>query len=321
MEFARLTDPYRRELFVHCYRMLGSSHEAEDLVQETYLRAWRAFEKFEGRSSLRVWLYKIATMACLTALDGRSRAALPSGLAPPSADHRLPLIPALPGHAWVEPAPDARLLSGDPAEVVVERTRVRLAFVTALQQLSARQRAVLILRDVLEMRAAETAEALGTTPTAVNSTLRRARAQLAAVTTDADGVGEPSDAAERAVLDAFAAAWERADVKALVALLRKDVELEMPPVQTWFKGRDTVAAFLAEEVVGHPGSWRLLPIRANAQPALVTYRKTGDGTYGAHGVHVLRITGDQVSRIIAFNDPSLVPLFGHPVVLDGPAGG
>jgi RNA polymerase sigma-70 factor (TIGR02960 family) len=309
-EFAARTDPFRKELLAHCYRMLGSIHDAEDLVQETYLRAWRAFDRFEGRSSVRLWLYKIATMACLTALEGRARRPLPSGLAAPSDDHRVALASAEPSVPWLQPAPD--FASNDPAAVVSSRAGIRLAFIAALQHLPARQRAVLILRDVLAWQAAEVAAMLETTTVAVNSALRRARAQLADVGPAEDDLAEPDDSAIRASLDRYVAAFEQADIRGLVELLRADVELEMPPIPTWFTGRDAVAGFLAARVLRRPGQWGMIPTRANGQPAFAEYGRTKDGGYAAHGIQVLTLIGKRVSRIVAFNDPTLFPAFGLP---------
>jgi RNA polymerase sigma-70 factor (TIGR02960 family) len=316
-EFVARTDPFRPELLAHCYRMLGSMHDAEDLVQETYLRAWRGFDRFEGRSSLRLWLYKIATMACLTALEGRARRPLPSGLAAPSDDHNAALAPAEPSMPWLQPAPDLVTAgaTGDPAAVVSSRAGIRLAFIAALQHLPARQRAVLILRDVLAWHAAEVAEMLGTTTIAVNSALRRARAQLEAAGPAADDLAEPDDSATRATLDRYVTAFEQADVQGLVDLLRADVELEMPPVPTWFTGRDAVAGFLGANVLRGPGQWVMIPTRANGQPAFAEYQRTGDGSYAANGIQVLTLIGSRVSRIVAFIDPALVPLFGLPPTL------
>ena len=311
--FAALAEPFRPELLAHCYRMLGSVHDAEDLVQETYLRAWRGFAGFEGRSSLRRWLYAIATAACLTALERRSRRPLPSGLGAPSDDHRVALAPAETAVPWLQPAPDA-LLTGDPAAVVTRRTGVRLALVAALQHLPARQRAVLTLRDVLAFRTAEVAGMLGTTEAAVDSALRRARARMAVAGPVEDDLAEPAEEGRRALLDAYVDAFARADPDALVRLLRADVELEMPPTPTWFTGRSAVVGFLAARVL-RPGRWRLVPTRANGQPALVAYERAGDGRYAAHGVHVLTPAGDRIARITAFNDASLVPVFGCAPVL------
>ncbi|MER5295987.1 sigma-70 family RNA polymerase sigma factor [Streptomyces pharetrae] len=313
-EFAALAEPFRPELLAHCYRMLGSIHDAEDLVQETYLRAWRAFDRFEGRSSVRRWLYKIATMACLTALESRSRRPLPSGLGAPSDDHLVAVAPREPSVAWLQPAPDALIGADDPAAVVARRTGVRLAFIAALQLLSARQRAVLTLRDVLAFRTAEVAAMLDTTTAAVDSTLRRARARLAETGPAGDDLAEPDDEARRTLLDGYVEAFTRADPDALVKLLRADVELEMPPTPTWFTGRQAVIGFLAGRVLRRD-LWHLTPVGANGQPALVVHRHTGQGRYEAYGVHVLTLTGDRIARITAFNDPSLVPAFGLPPAL------
>ncbi|SFW70229.1 RNA polymerase subunit sigma-70 [Amycolatopsis australiensis] len=310
-DFAAQTEPFRRELLAHCYRMLGSIHDAEDLVQETYLRAWRAFGGFEGRSSVRRWLYKIATTACLTALETRARRPLPSGLGAPADDHRVAVAAADPSVPWLQPIPDALL---DPAAVVAGRAGVRLAFIAALQLLPARQRAVLTLRDVLAFRTGEVAEMLGTTPAAVDSALRRARARLAEAGPVEADVAEPDEQARRTLLDGYVDAFVRADAGALVTLLRADVELEMPPIPTWFTGRDAVLGFLSRRVL-RPGAWRLVPARANGQPALLEYAATGGGRFAAHGVQVLTLTGSRVARITAFNDAALVPSFGGEPVL------
>ncbi|HEX3591487.1 MAG TPA: RNA polymerase subunit sigma-70 [Pseudonocardiaceae bacterium] len=307
-EFAAQAEPFRPELLAHCYRMLGSIHDAEDLVQETYLRAWRAFDRFEGRSSVRRWLYTIATAACLTALRTRARRPLPSGLAAPSDDHRVTVAGRESSVPWLQPVPDALL--GDPATVVAARAGIRLAFVAALQFLPARQRAVLTLRDVLAFRTAEVAEMLDTTVAAVDGTLRRARARLAEAAPVEGDVVEPPEPALRVVLDGFVEAFARADANALVHLLRADVELEMPPVPTWFTGRDAVVGFLSRRVLRRPGLWRLTPTGANGQPAFVVHARRDDGRYEPYGVQVLTVTGDRIARVTAFNDPELVPAFG-----------
>jgi RNA polymerase sigma-70 factor, ECF subfamily len=320
-EFATQTEPYRPELLAHCYRILGSIHDAEDLVQETYLRAWRAFDRFEGRASVRRWLYTIATRACLTALDTRGRRPLPSGLAAPADDHRVAVAAPDPSVPWLQPAPDALFgpasgpLSGagsgslsDPATIVAGRAGVRLAFVAALQLLPARQRAVLTLRDVLMFRTAEVADMLDTTTAAVDSALRRARARLAEAGPVLDDLAEPDEETQRAVVDAYVDAFVRADPDALVNLLRADVELEMPPVPTWFTGRHAVVGFLAGRIL-RPGQWRFEHTRANGQPALILRERTADGRYADHGVQVLTLIGAHIARITAFNDPGLVPTF------------
>ncbi|HYS37046.1 MAG TPA: sigma-70 family RNA polymerase sigma factor [Pseudonocardiaceae bacterium] len=307
-EFAALTGPFRPELLAHCYRILGSIHDAEDLVQETYLRAWRGFGGFEGRSSVRRWLYRIATMACLTALETRARRPLPSGLGAPADDHRVAVAPREPSVAWLQPAPDALFGGDDPAAIVAGKTGVRLAFIAALQFLPARQRAVLTLRDVLAFRTAEVAEMLDTTAAAVDSTLRRARAHLAQTGPVEDDLAEPDEETRRILLDSYVDAFTRADPDALVNLLRADVELEMPPIPTWFTGRQAVVGFLASRVLRRD-LWRMAPTRANGQPAIVAYQRTGDGRYEAYGIQVLTMVGGRIARITAFNDPSLVPTF------------
>jgi RNA polymerase sigma-70 factor (ECF subfamily) len=311
-EFAVLAEPYRPELLAHCYRILGSIHDAEDLVQDTYLRAWRAFDRFEGRASLRRWLYKIATMACLTALGTRARRPLPSGLGAPSDDHRV-AVAREPSVAWLQPAPDALLGpppgAGDPAAIVAGRTGVRLAFIAALQLLPARQRAVLTLRDVLAFRTAEVADMLDTTTAAVDSALRRARARLAEAGPVADDLAEPDEEIRRALLDRYVDAFVRADPDALVDLLRADVELEMPPTPTWFTGRRAVVGFLALRVL-RQDHWRMAPTIANGQPALIVHERAANGRFEPHGIQVLTLIGPRIARITAFNDPSLVPTFG-----------
>ena len=310
-DFTGLTGRFRGELLAHCYRMLGSAEEAEDLVQETYLRAWRSYEGFEGRSSVRTWLYRIATNACLTAIERRGRRPLPSGLGGPAGDPEAPVV-AGPEVPWLRPLPDA-LLAGeheDPASVAVSREGIRLAFVAALQYLSARQRAVLIMRDVLQWPAAEVAELLGMTTTAVNSGLRRARAQLARALPAEDELAEPAEPGRRAVLDRFAAAIENADGSALAELLRADAALEMPPLLTWFTGRRTVARFIEAHFLTEPGGLRLVPVMANGERAFAVYRREPAGKYHAHAVLAVTVTATGIARIIAFQDTGLFESFG-----------
>src|SRR6202012_4611960 len=238
--------PFRAELIAHCYRMLGSVHDAEDLVQETYLRGWRGYPAFEERAALRTWLYRIATTACLRALENRARRVLPAGLGDGSVDPDAGLGGDGGGYEWLEPIPDAGM-SATPEVAVTARQSVRLAVMPALQELPVRQRAVLILRDVVQFSAAEVAELLETTPAAVNSSLQRARAHLAELAPTEDDVAEPDSdypAERRDLLDRYCAAFENADVAALTALLQADVKLEMPPLPVWFTGRDTVVRFL-----------------------------------------------------------------------------
>ena len=311
--FTGLTERFRGELLAFCYRMLGSAEEAEDMVQETYLRAWRSFDGFEGRSSLRTWLYRIATNVCLTAIERRGRRPLPSGLGGPADDPRAPLV-AAPEVPWLQPFPGA-LTAGehdDPAAVTASRAGIRLAFVAALQYLSARQRAMLILRDVLEWPAAEVADLIGTTTTAVNSGLRRARAQLARALPAEDELAEPAEPDRRAVLERFAAAFENADVTALVELLREDVTLEMPPLRAWFAGRQVVVPFFAATAFAAPGQFQLGPVMANGQPAFAVYQRERDGAFRFYAVTVPTATVTGIARIVTFFDPGLFRLFGLP---------
>jgi len=313
-DFASLTDPFRPELLAHCYRMLGSVHDAEDQVQETMIRAWRSYGDFEGRASLRTWLYRIATNACLRALENGSRRPLPSGLGAPGEYPEAPLPAARPEVPWLQPIPDALVSagSGDPAEIVAMRQGTRLALIAALQYLPARQRAVLILRDVLRWRAAEVAELLGTTTTAVNGMLQRARARLEQAAPDADQIHEPADPADRALLDRYATAFQNADVPAVMRLLREDAVFEMPPEATWFSGRELIGRFLAARVLTEPGRFRMIPTAANGQPALATYLRGRDGEYRAHSICVLTTAASRVTRVTSFNDASLFAIFGLP---------
>jgi RNA polymerase sigma-70 factor, ECF subfamily len=311
-DFTGLTSRFRGELLAHCYRMLGSVDEAEDLVQETFLRAWRSYEAFEGRSSIRTWLYRIATNVCLTAIERRARRPLPSGLGAPTDDPEAPLEAAR-EVPWLQPLPDALITQDrDPADVTASRAGVRLAFVAALQYLSARQRAMLILRDVLEWPAADVAELLGTTTTAVNSGLRRARAQLAQAMPVEDDLAEPADVEQRAVLERFAAAIEGADASALAELLRADAVLEMPPFLTWFAGRDAVAGFVGSQLLSAPGDLRLVPVSANGQPAFAVYRRGDRGAYHAHALQVLTLAATRIARIVAFSEVRRFTSFGLP---------
>jgi RNA polymerase sigma-70 factor, ECF subfamily len=313
-DFTGVADRFRGELLAHCYRMLGSAEEAEDVVQDTYLRAWRSYDAFEGRSSVRTWLYRIATNACLTAIERRARRPLPSGLAGPGDDPDAEIV-AMPEVPWLRPFPDALLARAqdDPAAVTVSRAGIRLALVAALQYLSARQRAMLILRDVLEWPAAEVADLLGTTTTAVNSGLRRARAQLARVLPAEDEVAEPADPDRRAILDRFAAAFENADIGALTQLLQEDAVLEMPPILPWFAGRDTVTRFAASHFFTEPQRYRLVPVAANGQPAFAAYGRAPGGAYHAHAVLLPTVRKTGIARIVIFLDPGLFGTFGLPL--------
>jgi RNA polymerase sigma-70 factor, ECF subfamily len=313
-DFAAVADPYRPELLAYCYRMLGSVDEAEDQVQETLLRAWRGFDDFEGRSSLRTWLYRIATNTCLRALETRSRRPLPSGLGAPAEDPDGALGTLAPEIPWLQPFPDALVTAGaaDPAAIISGRASMRLALVAALQYLPPRQRAVLILRDVLGWHAAEVAEFLGVSAAAANSVLQRARAQLALASPAEDDLREPDDPAGRALLDRYATAFQTADVAALTALLREDATLEMPPQPYWFAGREQVSQFLASRVLTAPGLFLLVPTSANGQPAFGAYMRADDGIYQGHGVQLVSTGGQHVTRIVSFNDDTLLAKFGLP---------
>ena len=313
-DFARLADPYRHELLAHCYRMLGSVHDAEDQVQETLIRAWRSYADFEGRSSMRTWLYRIATNTCLRALETRARRPLPSGLGSPEQDPVAALTASGRDVPWLQPMPDwpARHEQADPAAVITTRASLRLGLIAALQYLPPRQRAVLILRDVLGWRAAEVAELLGMSVTAANSTLQRARAQLEHHAPAEDDMREPSDPPTRALLARYAAAFEAADVAALTQLLHDEAIFEMPPQPAWFSGREMIGRFLAEHVLCMPGRFRLTPVTANSQPGFASYERAANGSYQAHGIMVVGLRAGLIGHVVSFNDASLLAMFGLP---------
>jgi RNA polymerase sigma-70 factor, ECF subfamily len=313
-EFIRDTEPFRRELLAHCYRMLGSAHDAEDVVQETYLRAWRGYQDFEGRSSVRTWLYRIATNVCLTALAHRSRRVLPSGLGAPADDpHAEPVL--APEVAWLQAIPDVWVSAvDDPAALVASRESLRLALVASLQHLPAQQRAVLLLRDVLAFPAAEVAAMLDVSVTSVKSALQRARARMKDVAPKADETIEPTEPRARELLDLYMAAFEKADVSLLEVALREDAALEVVGSRTWFAGNTTCLPFLTAQALGGPGDWRMVPIAANGQPAAAAYLRGDDGLHHAYGIAVLDVTATGIARIVVFGDPGLVTLFGLPLV-------
>jgi RNA polymerase sigma-70 factor (ECF subfamily) len=292
--------------------MLGSVADAEDLVQETYLRAWRSYGGFEGRSSVRTWLYQIATNACLTALARHRPRLLPSGLGDPEPDAETAPEVAGPQVSWLQPIPDAMLTpdSADPAVILAARDGVRLALIASLQYLPPRQRAVLILRDVLAFPAAEVAFMVGTTTASVKSALQRARARLRELAPVADEMTEPTAPQARALLAAYMAAFENADIAALERLLLRDASLEAPPFGTWFAGRQTCLACLRNYVVRSPGDWRMLATSANGQPAAAGWLRDDSGAYRPYGIVVLTISGDRIRRVVSFGDPALVAVFG-----------
>jgi RNA polymerase sigma-70 factor, ECF subfamily len=295
-------EPHRAELVAYCYRMLGSFHDAEDLAQETMLRAWKARDQYDpARASVRTWLYRIATNACLSALDGRGRRPLPSGLSPPSEDPGAPLTPAL-DIPWLQPFPDARFDTG-------MRAGMRLALVAAMQYLPPRQRAVLVLREVLEFSAAEVAVQLETTVPAVNSALQRARAALVDVG-DVAEVSEPGDPRVRAVIERYVRAFEAADVPALVRLLADEAVLEMPPVPLWYRGSRAYGLFIRRVFETRGQGWIMRQLTANGQPALAAYAPEPGGGHRLHTLQVLAITAGRVTSNVVFADPRVFGAFG-----------
>ena len=309
---------YRRELLAHCYRMTGSLHDAEDLVQETYLRAWKAYKGFEGKSSVRTWLYRIATNTCLTALEGRNRRPLPSGLGQPASD---PLGELHEPHEirWLEPLPDPTGTDpSDPSAIVESRESVRLAFIAALQHLPARHRAVLVLREVLQWRAAEVAEATGVSTAAVNSLLQRARAQLdeVAPTRDDEPV-EPESPETAALLDRYISAFETYDIDRLADLFTADAVWEMPPFDGWYRGPADIVALSKHHCPAEgPGDMRFLRTTANGQPVAALYmRNPQSGVHEAFQLHVLDIRTTGIVHVVAFKEDHLFEHFGLPPTL------
>ncbi|HWT21932.1 MAG TPA: sigma-70 family RNA polymerase sigma factor [Solirubrobacteraceae bacterium] len=316
-ELEQRLEQHRSELTGYCYRMLGSTFEAEDAVQETMVRAWRSFDRFEGRAALRSWLYRIATNVCLDMLSGRERRARPMDFGPAGTAEG-PLGPALPEATWLEPIPDSRVLpsDGDPAELAEARETIRLAFVHALQHLPARQRAVLILREVLRWKAAEVAELLDTTVVSVNSALQRARAELASSEISVNDPVAPMDAEQQALLDRYVAAFEAYDMDSLVAVLHEDATLSMPPYSLWLRGQDQVRSWMLGHGIGCRGS-RLVPVTANGSPAFGQYRPSPGGGHEPWALQVLEISDGRITALNSFLDTArLFPLFGLPPRLE-----
>jgi RNA polymerase sigma-70 factor, ECF subfamily len=314
-------EAHRAELTAYCYRMLGSAFEAEDAAQDTLVRAWRALDRFEGRSSLRSWLYRIATNVCLDMLGARERRARPMDLGPSSTTAAASLVER-PNGTWVEPVPDRRVLpeEGDPAEVAVARETIRLAFVAALQHLPARQRAVLILREVLHWRASEVAELLETTVASVNSALQRARATLQSVQVADTDTLQPLDDEQQALLARYVDAFERYDLDALTALLHEDATQSMPPYTLWLRGHEDLRGWYLGEGIGCRGS-RLVATTANGTAAFGQYRPSGDGGFEPWALQVVEVRGDKISGIVSFLDvPRWFPLFVRPHQPDVVAG-
>ena len=318
--FEQLVEPYQREILVHCYRILGSFEDAEDMTQETLLRVWNRIDTFEGRSSLRTWLYKIATNACLDALDSRRVRGLPRELYG-RGDPKEPLPPPLQETTWIEPFPD-EMIDGQPSaypEAVYEvRESITLALLAALQKLPGRQRAALLLHDVMGWSSDETAEVLDMTPAAVNSALQRARETMKGPASHKSPSSRLSEELS-SLLKRYVAAWETADAAALVAVLREDVALTMPPLPVWFSGRDDILAFLEGQLFPsfHPFSVHLQEVRANGSPAFAVYQMDATGTYRAAALHVLTIENGEISEINDFLtfDGQLFIKFGLPIMV------
>jgi RNA polymerase sigma-70 factor (ECF subfamily) len=311
-DFITLADPYRRELLAHCYRMTGSVHEAEELVQDTYLRAWQAYDRFEG-SSLRTWLYRIATSACLALLRRQTRRPLPTGLGGPTDNPAGDLMQGV-DVPWLEPVPDAMVSTApdDPAATATSRETIRLALVAALQHLPPRHRVVLLLRDVLKWRADEVADLLHTTPATVNSILQLARAQLDRVTPDK--AAEPETPEQRDLLRRYVRAFEDYDVAAFVDLLREDAVWEMPPFFTWVRGAEEIGRLISAHCPAErPGDLRLLPTGANGQPGFGMYLRDEDNeVYRPFGMHVVDAAEGAVRHVTVFFDAGLFGWFGLP---------
>jgi len=305
-------EQYRRELAGYCYRMLGSTFETDDAVQETMVRAWRALGKFHGRSSLRTWLYRIATNVCLDLLNGRNRRALPMDLGPASPPVAASLGQPRSEAVWIQPVLNSSVLpaNGDPADVAVDRDSIRLAFIAALQHLPPRQRAVLILREVLRWSAIEVAQLLDTTVASVNSALQRARATISAVQPDTEDRFEPMDEAQRDLLARYVQAFTAYDIESLVALLQEEATASMPPFPLWLDGRENIGKWHIGPGHGCAGSV-LLPLEVNGAAAFAHYKPGADG-HEPFGIQVLELSGGQISKITYFLDTDLFRQFGLP---------
>ena len=310
-------ETYRRELTGYCYRMLGSAFEADDAVQETMLRAWKNADSFEGRSSVRSWLYRIATNVCLDVLRGEKRRALPMDLGPSSPPVEALLRPWPAEDCWITPIPDAKVLPehGDPAEIAAVRDSVRLAFVTALQHLPARQRAALILCEVLRLPATEAAQVLDSSVASVNSALQRARATLAELPDEQRPASVDQDNAE--LLARYVDAFCRYDMKALLALIREDAVMTMPPFEMWVRGNADITAWMMEPTPSQCAGSVMMPTGANGVPGWGQYKPDPDGGYEPWALQVHEVSGGKLSRLTFFlNTPALFPLFGLPPHVD-----
>jgi RNA polymerase sigma-70 factor (ECF subfamily) len=316
-ELERLLEQHRTELTAYAYRMLGSAFDAEDAVQETLLRAWRNYDRFEGRSSARSWLYRITTNVCLDMLAGGKRRARPMDLGPAGTADPANLGEPLPEVTWIEPIPDGRVVNegGDPAEVAEMRESIRLAFIAALQHLPPNQRAVLILREVLRWKADEVAELLETSVQSVNSALQRARATVASH--DVSALPQPPDEEQKALLDRYVDAFERYDMDSLTSLLHEDATWSMPPYRLWLQTHADVRDWCLGPGIGCEGS-KLIPTTANGAPAFGQYKPSPEGGYEPWSLQVLEISGGQITGICFFLDTQhFFPLFGLPPHLDG----
>jgi RNA polymerase sigma-70 factor (ECF subfamily) len=310
-------EQHRAELIAHCYRMLASPFEAEDAVQETFIRAWRAFDRFEGRSSLRSWLYRIATNVCLDMLSGRERRARPMDLGPAQAPEAGNLH-MLPEATWIQPIPDGLVAAeDDPAAAAIARETIRLAFVAALQHLPARQRAALILCEVLRWKATEVAELLDTSVASVNSALQRARSTLAASNVTTADPAPALDGADRALLARYVEAFERYDMDALTSLIQEDATQSMPPYDMWLRGRDDILSWWVGPGAGCRGSRVLPTVDANGRPAFGQYKPSPDGGYDPWALQVLELSRGRIVELTFFLDTEpLFPIFGLPARLD-----